>query len=662
LIEELPDMRNHWDPAAAPDADDVLAGCVYGSRLLGSDPALVLHGGGNTSVKATVADITGEPQVVLYIKGSGWDLANITSAGFTPLRLSSVRRLLKLDRLDDAEMMNQLRCASLRADAPDPSVETLLHALLPYPAVQHSHADALLALTNQPDGEALVRDVFGDDVVVVPYVMPGFDLAKRTAHLFAGQAGPGTQGMVLLNHGLVTFGVDTNEAYRRHVDLVTRVEEYLVGQTRRPAATPRTVVAPHPDPLDLATLRRSISEAAGAPMVLSRHDDPHIRAFVDRPDLRTLAGRGPATPDHVIRTKRLPLIGCDVAAYVSMYQAYLDEHRDRARTALTPLDPAPRIVLDPAFGMLTVGRTARDAAIAYDIYAHTIDIIERAEAVGSYRALPAGDIFDVEYWELEQAKLGRSATPPEFAGEVALVTGAASGIGRACATALRARGAAVVGIDINPAVAADSDDYLGVQGDVTEPSTVDDAIERGVERFGGVDIVVPAAGIFPESHPLADLDPAAWRSTMSVNVDAIAYLFARVYPFLSLAPGGGRVVLIASKNVPAPGVGAAAYSVSKAAATQLARVAALEWAAAGIRVNVVHPDAVFDTGLWTDELIAERARHYGISVAQYKTRNLLHAEISSARVAALVVALCGDAFAVTTGAQIPVDGGNDRVI
>jgi len=247
---------------------------------------------------------------------------------------------------------------------------------------------------------------------------------------------------------------------------------------------------------------------------------------------------------------------------------------------------------------------------------------------------------------------------------VAVVTGAASGIGRACALALRARGAAVVGLDRNPDVTGvvDAPDFLGVPVDVTDPDAVDAALRQGVERFGGVDIVVAAAGVFPGARPLADFDPRAWRTTMAVNVDSVADLFARTHPLLALAPRGGRVVVVASKNVPAPGPGAGAYSASKAALTQLARVAALEWAGDGIRVNLVHPDAVFDTGLWTPELLRDRAARYGLSVDEYKRRNLLRTEVTSARVGDLVATLCGDAFAATTGAQVPVDGGNERVV
>jgi rhamnose utilization protein RhaD (predicted bifunctional aldolase and dehydrogenase)/NAD(P)-dependent dehydrogenase (short-subunit alcohol dehydrogenase family) len=666
----------------APTADDPLAQCVYGSRLLGTEPTLVLYGGGNTSVKAVIDDVAGGTVEVLYVKGSGWDLATISRQGFTALRMSRLRDLLRVERLSDTQMMNELRCARIDAASPDPSVESLLHALLPYPAVQHSHADALIALTNQPDGAALARQVFGDTVIIVPYVMPGFDLARRCAASVPAELGAAVQGIVLLNHGLFTFGASTEEAYRRHIELVARAERFLAdGVPARPATQGTTTqgtttqgtttqgttgeaTRPAFAAVDLARLRRDISEVAGAPMVVTRHDDTRVREFVSRPDFSSLAGRGPLTPDHVIRTKRVPLVGHDVASYARDYEAYFDEHRGRRGVPLTMLDPAPRVLLDPRFGMLTVGPRAADADIAADIYMHTMDVISSAQRVGHYQALAPGDIFDVEYWELEQAKLGRAGARPPFAGEVAVVTGAASGIGRACAMALRSRGAAVIGLDANPAVAGivDAPDFLGVCVDVTDHAGVDGALQRGVERFGGLDILVAAAGIFPAARYLAELDMSDWRATMAVNVDAIAYLLSRAHPLLALAPRGGRVVVVASKNVPAPGPGAAAYSASKAALTQLARVAALEWGSDRIRVNAVHPDAVFDTGLWTQDLLRDRAAKYGLTVDEYKHRNVLGVEITSALVGDLVSTLCADVFKATTGAQIPIDGGNDRVV
>ena len=716
-------MLNRWDAAEAERWNDLgdLGDITYGSRLVGADPALVLHGGGNTSIKGSSTDAWGEPVPTLWVKGSGWDLATIEPPGFAPLRLDPVRRLAELPQLSDTEMVNQLRIHLLDASAPNPSVEAILHALLPHRAVLHSHADAVLALTNTADGDAGVRALWGSRVVVVPYVMPGFDLARRCAEEWQAQAHDGTEAMVLLNHGIFTFGESTRHAYDSMIDLITEAEQCLADAGVR-SFGPTSGSAPAPTVGSceaVAELRAAISAAAGIPMLLRAVHDERADAFCARDDLVSVAQRGPATPDHIIRTKQFPMVGRDVDAFVENYRAYFERNvaKRRARstdggsppghappegngaqTALTMLDPAPRVVLDPELGLRTAGRRAVDCDIAADIYLHTIDVIEAAEALGGYVALSEADLFDVEYWELEQAKLRRAGTPAPFAGQVALVTGAASGIGQAAAAALASAGAAVVGIDIDPRIArnhADTGDddadsgratdddssndrggwpaalhgsaWLGIEADVTDPNALTATAAHAVDRFGGIDIVVAAAGVFGPSAPVGELADssalsAAWQQTFDINVSGTANTLAAAHRVLRHSPAGGRVVVVGSKNVPAPGRGAAAYSASKAALTQLARVAALEWAPDGITVNVVHPDGVFDTGLWSDDLIAERAAAYGLTPQQYRRRNLLGRELAASDVGALIAQLCGPAFAHTTAAQIPQDGGSDRVI
>ncbi|HEX7558419.1 MAG TPA: SDR family oxidoreductase, partial [Usitatibacter sp.] len=367
---------------------------------------------------------------------------------------------------------------------------------------------------------------------------------------------------------------------------------------------------------------------------------------------------------HVLRTKRVPMVGRDVEGYAREYAAYFAEHSRAAREPKTMLDPAPRVIVDPGLGVLTVGRSAEEARIVFDIYEHTMQVIQRAEGLGGWQALPARDIFDVEYWDLEQAKLRKPGAAPEFAGEVALVTGAASGIGKACVQSFLARGAAVIALDVNAAVESQAKraDFLGIACDVTDPARLAAALERGARAFGGIDMVVLNAGIFPGGTRIESLADAEWDKVMRVNLDANLSLLRETHALLKLAPRGGRVAVIGSKNVPAPGPGAAAYSASKAALVQLARVAALEWGADGIRVNTLHPNAVFDTGIWTEEVLAERARHYGLTVEAYKRNNVLRVEVTSRDVAELAAELCGPLFAKTTGAQVPVDGGNERVI
>jgi len=657
-------MHSRWNEEASNQFPGDLAQRVYTSRLLGQDSTLVLHGGGNTSVKTQVANLFGEQEDVLYVKGSGWDLETIEAEGFAPCRMKDLLRLAELETLSDPQMAVELQKSKTDPSAPAPSVEAILHAILPAKFVDHTHADAVLAVTNTADGRQRVSEIYGDRVVVVPYVMPGFKLARLCAELFPEQAGPQTIGMLLMNHGMFSFGETARESYERMIELVGLAEDYLAGQGARigkssaPDASERFLGGQR---LELAELRRAVSDAARAPMILRVNDDDAALDFATRPDVAEIATRGPATPDHVIRTKRVPMIGRDVDSYAASYASYFDEHGD---ASLTMLDPAPRVILDKDLGLCTAGRTAKDAGIVEDIYRHTMEIIGAATELGGWQALDARDIFEVEYWDLEQAKLRKAGSPPPFAGEVCIVTGAASGIGKACVTAMLKRGAAVVALDLSADVAGlhVRKDYLGIACDLTDGSQLEAALDRGVKAFGGIDMLVLNAGIFPMGAPIAALSADDWRRTMSINLDANLDLMRACHPLLKLSPRGGRVVIIGSKNVPAPGPGQAAYSASKAALQQLARVAALEWGADNIRINTLHPNAVFDTGIWTPEILEQRAASYGLSVDSYKTNNVLKVEVTSQDVAELAAELCGPLFAKTTGAQIPIDGGNDRVI
>lgn len=656
-------MKNLWNEEEFKKIKTDVDARVYSSRLLGKDKSLVLHGGGNTSVKVTEKNLFGEDEEILYVKGSGWDLETIEAEGYAPVQLEHLKRLAELPSLSDPEMVNELVTHMKRASAPTPSVEAILHAIIPFKYVDHTHADAVVTITNTPGGEDKIRAVYGEQVIVIPYVMPGFDLAKLCADYIKKEFNANTIGMVLLNHGIFSFGDTAKESYDRMINLVQLAEDYLMEQGGWDL-TSDSVSVTTKNGMQLAELRKQISDVAGHPMLLSRHTDIETMMFVSRSDLGEIANQGPATPDHVIRTKRIPMIGQDLESYVSEYQKYFNENEPLAKERKSILDAAPRVILDAALGMCTVGRSIKDANIVADIYKHTMRTIQRAEKIGGYRALPAKDIFDVEYWDLEQAKLKKSGNAPLFSGEVALVTGAASGIGKACVDSLLARGAAVVGIDINPDIESlyTRADYLGITCDVTSEEGLRDALEQTTNTFGGLDMLVLNAGMFPGGCKIADLKMDDWRKVMQVNLDASFALMNIAHPYLCLAPNGGRVVVIGSKNVPAPGPGAAAYSASKAALNQLTRVAALEWGEANIRINSVHPNAVFDTGIWTEEVLTSRAKHYGLTVDEYKTNNVLKTEVTSHNVAELVAEMCGPLFAKTTAAQVPVDGGNDRVI
>jgi len=657
-------VNSLWNDADARSFEGDLGLRVYSSRLLGRDPSLVLHGGGNTSVKIDEPSLFGENETLLYVKGSGADLEHIDVGGFAPVRLAPLLRLATLPALSDPEMVNQLRTYTTRADAPSPSVETLLHAVLPHRYVDHTHADAVLAVMNSRDGAARLREIYGDSVVIIPYVMPGFDLARLVAERYPAESHAKTTGMILLHHGVFSFGQTARESYERMIDLVTRAEDYLARHNAWTITLPALTPGPVPLRNDLAKLRQQISRIAGFPLICTAHTDSRSLAFVRRDDLVRLTQQGPVTPDHVIRTRRVPMLGRDVQVYADDYRQAFEAYHPTARAPKVMLDPAPRVVLDLQLGVCTLGRSAREAAIVHDLYSHTMDIQMRAARLGGYQALPPKDLFDMEYWDLEQAKLKKSGPAKLFTGEVALVTGAASGIGKACVDAFLARGAAVVGLDLNPGITQmhRRADFVGLQCDVTDTPRLIQAIEQGVRAFGGLDMLVLNAGMFPPGTRIDALATDEWHQVMRVNLDANLTLLREAHGLLKLAPQGGRVVAIGSKNVSAPGPGAAAYSASKAALQQLLRVAVLEWAGEGIRLNTLHPDAVFDTGLWTEAVLTARAAHYGLSVEQYRRKNLLRTEVTSHDVAELAAELCGPLFAKTTGAQIPVDGGNDRVI
>ena len=653
-------MKNLWnDSDAEACGEDLLALRVYSSRLIGQDPGLVLHGGGNTSVKASYTDLFSDRHEVLYVKGSGWDLETIEAEGFSPVRLDVLCRLARLPSLTDSDMVRAQRGALLNPSAPNPSVEAILHAIIPYRFVDHSHADAVVTLTNTAQGEERIRSLYGNRVLIVPYVMPGFDLAKKVAEMTLETDWAELEGMVLMNHGLFTFSDDAKSSYDAMIQLVSEAE-LEIGPRTTPAVVSTDLCA-----LDLARLRSAVSRSAGCPMLARINQSDASQDFAARSNVADIATRGPLTPDHVIRTKRLPLIveGDFTESLVRYTQDYEDYFVRHSSDHHTRLDSAPRWAVWPGQGTVAFGRSLKDLYVVGDIVEHTCSAIADGEHLGGWRALPAEDIFAVEYWELEQAKLKKSGTSLPFQGKIAMVTGAASGIGRACVESLVEGGAVVAALDIDTDVAGmfSGTNILGLRCDVTDGLAIKNAVERTAQQFGGLDIVVSNAGIFTAGATIDNLDDADWDRSLDVNLTAAMRVLRASVDYLKYGIDSA-IVIVGSKNVPAPGPGAAAYSAAKAGLTQLARVAALELASHGIRVNTVHPNAVFDTAIWTEEVLAGRAAHYGLTVSEYKTSNLLAQEVRSRDVAAMVCAMAGPDFSRTTGAQVPVDGGTERIV
>lgn len=455
-------MNSLWNDQEAARFEGPLGQRVYTSRLLGQDSSLVLHGGGNTSVKLRQENLFGESEEILFIKGRGTNLATIDANGFSPCRLAHLQRLCDLKELSDEHMENELKLSMSRASAPAPSVETLVHALLPAKFVDHTHAGALISVMNSHNGIERVQELYGEQVVIVPYAMPGFRLVRVCREIFPSLVTGTSIGVVLAHHGVFTFGDTAKASYERMIELVDRAERYLDSQGAWLldwADPPKGRVTLH----EISKLRRAVCDVTGAPMIVATHSDPQVLGFAQRSDILDLAQRGGITPDHVIRTKRVPMVGRDVAAYSAAYREYVQRHANGR--ALAAVDSAPRVILDPEIGLGVVGRSAEDAVVAEDIYRHTIEVILRSEKLGGWRALPSQDFFDVEYWDMERAKLAKRGPDPVLMGEVALVTGAASGIGKACVESFLARGAAVVGLDLASAVTQlhDQKSYLGLE-------------------------------------------------------------------------------------------------------------------------------------------------------------------------------------------------------
>jgi len=656
-------MKNLWnDTEAKSFGDDSLQLRIYTSRLLGQEPNLVLHGGGNTSVKVDVTNVFGDKEEILFIKGSGIDLKTIEADQFAPVRRNVLIQMATLDTLTDTEMVKLQRSAMTDYTALNPSLEAILHAIIPFKYVDHTHADEVLVITNNKHGERLISEIYGDRVLTVPYKQAGFTLAKTVYEMTRNIDWGDIEGIILMNHGVLTFADNAKASYARMIQLASQAEDYL----RQQGAVNAVVKAePKDDLLALSRIRREVCRVYGAPIIAKLDQSPEACGFANLGNLDSIATRGPLTADHIIRTKPLPVIlgshiENDIDKFVSAYMDYFNRNTD-GRLAM--LDPAPRWAIWPRYGTIAFGRSINEANIVFDIVKHTLRAIQYGEAIGGWQPLGEKHIFAMEYWELQQAKLKNRERRGELQGKTAMVSGAASGIGLACSQALKERGAVVVGLDINPecTLMFDEQGSVGVTCDVTDKKQVRQTVEMAVRRFGGLDILISNAGAFTANRKIEEMDEQSWYRSMEMNLSSHQRLLQTCIPYLKQGIDPA-VVVVASKNVPAPGPGAAAYSVAKAGLTQMARVAAMELGADGIRVNIIHPDAVYDTALWTPEVLEQRAKNYGLTVEAYKTKNILKTEVRSKDVANLVCALVGPAFAKTTGAQIPIDGGNERVI
>jgi rhamnose utilization protein RhaD (predicted bifunctional aldolase and dehydrogenase)/NAD(P)-dependent dehydrogenase (short-subunit alcohol dehydrogenase family) len=679
-------MKSRWSDAEAKDyvkryaekgVNEDLALRTYTTRLLGGDPKLVMHGGGNTSVKTTAKDQLGEDVAVLHVKGSGWDMGNIEPQGLPAVKLAEMRRLRALPKLSDEDMVNFQRINLLDATAPNPSVETLLHAFLPHKFVDHTHSIAVLALTDQPDGEALARDLYGKRMAYVPYFIPGFTLAKAVADVF--DKNPNVEGLILPRHGIFTFAEDAKTAYEKMIEFVTMAEERLQQNRKplKPAELPKHIARV----ADIAPILRGAiaierNELAGTVkrQILCFRSNPAIQNYVNGAEVSRYSQVGVVTPDHTIRTKNYPLVvpapdaldlhewkkevEAAVAKYVADYHAYFARHNERANPKTKELDPLPRVILVPGVGLFGTGASAKDAAIAADIAENTVEVITDAEAITSYQPISEADMFEMEYWSLEQAKLGRG-TEKALARQVCVVTGGGSGIGAVTAKAMAAEGAEVAVLDLSHDAAvkgakAIHKHALAIQCDVTDPAAVKAAFDKVVEAFGGVDIVVSNAGAAWQGR-IGEVDGDVLRKSFELNFFAHQAVAQAAVHVMKAQGTGGCLLFNTSKQAVNPGKDFGPYGLPKASTLFLMKQYALDYGKDGIRSNAVNADRI-RSGLLTDEMVAQRAKARGLSEAQYMGGNLLGREVYASEVAEAFVYLAH--AEKTTAGVITVDGGN----
>ena len=672
------DAQRRVDHYAAAGVNPDLALRVYTSRLLGRDPRLVLHGGGNTSVKTIARDLLGETVEVIHVKGSGWDLAEIEPVGLPAVRLAPLRKTRSLSALSDEEMVAILRSNLLDPAAPTPSVETLLHAFLPHKFVDHTHSSAVLSIANQPDSQSICRKVYAGRAALIPYTMPGFALSIRAAKIYEAQ--PDVEGLILLNHGIFTFGRTAQESYERMIALVS------LAEGRRPAEKRQVFVAVDVPPgsasvAQVAPILRGACaiadpqvQGAYQRMVLDFRTSPLILQYVNGRELGRYSQSGVVTPDHTIRTKNRPLMAppaslplsksfaeelrAAVARFVGDYQVYFARNSARQKAPKRQLDPMPRIVLVPGLGLFGLGHNWREARITADIAESTVQTITDAEAIGRFQSLPENDLFDMEYWSLEQAKMGKQIPEP-LEGQVAVITGGGGTIGAATGELFAHNGAEIALLDLDEAAAQVAARRIGpaalaVQCDVTNAASVAAAFEAVTARFGGVDIAISNAGAAFQGR-IGQVDEAILRRSFEINFFAHQKIAQAAVRVMLAQQTGGTLLFNVSKQAVNPGADFGPYGLPKAATLFLVRQYALDYGRDGIRANAVNADRI-RSGLLTPEMIAARAAARGVSEQDYMAGNLLKREVTAQDVAQ---AFLNHALALKTTADVTtVDGGN----
>ena len=691
VLRGIPAPEDRWDDATGAGLEGLEA-LVYRSNLLGSDRALANQGGGNTSAKGTAVDHAGTERRVLWVKGSGTDLASITPAGFPALRLDEILPLRERESMDDATMVEYLLACGLVSNQPRPSIETLLHAFLPALHVDHTHPDAIIALTSSPEGHSLAEEAFGAEAVWLDYQRPGFEMSKRIAELL--DANPSARAVLLEKHGLVTWGETPEESYRGTIEFVTRAVRALERAGEGRFGLGGNKVAELGDSEAQALLALTLPALRGALLgdadgiVLEVDRSSEAVAFASSAGAPDVSQIGAPCPDHLINTKHKPLVVAfdpetdsahglaealrtGVENYSVWYRGYYERNLDE-ETGQFPIDAAgPRVVLSPGVGIVTSGIDAAKARTARDLYHRAIAVQDAADAIGGFRSLSESEAFAIEYWPLERYKLAQAPPRGELAGRIALITGGASGIGRATARLLAERGAHVVVADLNADGAKEVADELvaahglrrsiAVATDVTDETAVAEMVRRTVLEYGGLDILVASAGL-ATSAPVTETTLDEWELNFAVLARGYFLAAREAFRVLIEQGRGGSLVFVGSKNALVAGANAAAYSSAKAASLHLARCLAEEGGAHGIRVNTVNPDAVIQgSSIWSSDWKAERASTYGVTEdglqTFYRGRTKLGVNVYAEDVAEAIGFFTSPRSAKSTGNVINVDGG-----
>ena len=680
-------MKSLWNDEKAKEFKSDLDLRVYTSRLLGESSFLVLHGGGNTSVKTKVTNLFGEEEEVLYVKGSGWDLATIEAAGFAPVKMDTLLKMAQLDSLSDSDMVKYQRAAMLDPTAPNPSVEAILHAIIPFKFVDHTHADSVVAISNTSEGEAKLKEIYGEKVLIIPYVMPGFDLAKLVYEATKEINWDELEGIILLNHGVFTFDNDAKKSYENMISLISKAEKHMLksgamvcgdnieedlsffasmgvffGSFFTKSGKCFLGNSKNEDELaeinllELAKIRKLVSKEKKQAVIAKINNNKKAIHFSNMTNLETIANQGPLTPDHVIRTKRVPLvIGVNIeeslGEYITAYHEYFETN---TKEGLVELNPAPNWAVTNGLGSISFGKSVKEAQIIEDITDHTMTSILKGELLGGYKALSPKEIFDVEYWELEQAKLKKGSSCQQFDGKVVLITDALSPAQRICAKLLKEKGATIAALDKNSDVKKiyNTTGEIGIQCDLLQQDNIKTAIDEVVRNFGGIDIVINDIGTSISTKDKTD--EHNWQKHLDINVTKHQNLLKKVLPYLKEGINPS-VIIIASKEFITVGNEHVIYTAVENDQVQLSNNTTAELSRYGIRVNTIYPKKGLNASHVNADSLQDRAELCGVSLEEYLNDDDLKTQLEAYNTALLARTIASSSFSRTTGAQLKVD-------